>query len=112
MATSMKKPRFKTVTKEDVLEKMEHAEPVQIVNVLAPEHYHLGVIKGSIRIPLNELDSRWGELDKNIEVITYCASYDCPASSQAAEKLANKGFKANAYEGGIKEWKEAGLPLE
>jgi len=34
------------------------------------------------------------------------------ATKKAAEKLVAKGFKVKAYEGGIKEWSEAGLPTD
>jgi len=103
---------IRTITKEELAEKIKKVQPVQIVNVLDPKYYNLGFIKGSKKIPLDQLDNRWGELDKNIEVVTYCASYDCPASRQAAEKLSAKGFKVSAYEGGIKEWLVAGLPTD
>lgn len=102
----------KTVTKDELNKKMQAGEAIQIVNVLDPEKYTLGFIKGSKRIPLDKLDARWSELDKSKPVVTYCASRECNASKLAAEKLAAKGFNVSAYEGGIKEWKEAGLPTE
>lgn len=102
----------KTITKEELSAKLADGSGVQVVNVLAPDYYKLGVIKGSKKIPLNELDKRIGELDKTKEVVTYCANYKCSASRQAAKKLAALGFNVRAYEGGAKEWKEAGLPLE
>jgi len=52
------------------------------------------------------------ELDKSKEIVTHCSSYECGASRMAAEFLENKGYIAAAYEGGIKEWAEAGLPME
>jgi rhodanese-related sulfurtransferase len=103
---------FKTITKEELSAKIASGASVQIVNVLSPDYYKLGVIKGSKKIPLNELDQRLGELDKDKEVVTYCASYKCSASREAAKKLAKLGFNVRAYEGGAKEWKEAGLPIE
>lgn len=109
MATQTKVP---TVTKEELLKKINSKEGVQVVNVLDPKWYELGFIKKSKKIPLAELDKRLKELDKSKEVITYCASTQCTASTEAAQKLAAKGFKVRAYEGGIKEWKEAGLPVE
>ena len=105
-------PDVQTITKEELSKKMAAGEPVQVVNVLSPEQYKLGIIKGSQKIPLEELDKRIGELDKIREVVTYCGSYKCGASRQAAGKLAAMGFNVRAYEGGIKEWKEAGLPLD
>ncbi len=112
MTVHMTKSNIRTITKEELAEKIKNVQPVQIVNVLDPKQYNLGLIKGSKKIPLDQLDSRLGELDRNIEVVTYCASYDCPASHKAAEKLFTRGFRVSAYEGGITEWKEAGLPME
>lgn len=101
-----------TITKEELKKKIDHGENCQIVNVLSPDYYSLGFIKGSLKIPLNELEKRSGELDKSREVVVYCAHSECSASRQAAEKLERLGFGVSAYEGGIKEWKEAGFPLE
>src|SRR6185295_10585910 len=108
MKNTRTQSRVETMTKEELSAEIKNNPQLQLVNVLSPEHYNLGFIKGSLKIPLNELDQRLKELDKTKEVITYCASYDCPASGQAAEKLAAQGFNVRAYEGGIKEWKEAG----
>jgi ArsR family transcriptional regulator len=104
--------QLQTISKEELKQKIDRNEPVQIVNVLSPDSYSLGMIKGSKRIPLSELDQRQGELDKSQEVITYCAGYECSASREAATLLSTKGYNVKAYEGGIKEWKNAGLPTE
>lgn len=103
---------IKTITQYELAQKVKYGEDVQIVNVLEPESYHLGFIKGSKGIPVSELDQRQNELDKSKEVIVYCASYTCNASKKAAEKLLSLGFNVRAYEGGIKEWKESELPVE
>ena len=92
--------------------KIDLGEDCQIVNVLSPDYYHLGSIKGSLKIPLDKLEMRLDELDKSREVIVYCAHKECDASKRAAEKLEQHGFCVSAYEVGIKEWKEAGLPIE
>lgn len=102
----------KVISKDALNKKIKAGEPVQIVNVLDPENYALGIIKGSKKIPLNELDARFNELDKSKPVVTYCASRECRASKAAAEKLAAKGFDVKVYEGGIKEWKRARLLME
>ncbi len=104
--------KAQTITKEELLAKIKVNQRVQIVNVLSPDHYTKGFIKGSIKIPLDQLDQRMSELDKSIDVVTYCASSECNASMKAAQKLAAKGFMVKAYEGGIKEWSQAGLPKD
>lgn len=107
-----KQAPIRTITKEALAQKIQNQEPVQIINVLDPEQYKLGMIKGSLKIPLRDLEKRAGELDNFHEVVVYCASYQCGASKAAARKLMKMHFNVYAYEGGIKEWKEAGLPLD
>lgn len=62
------------------------------------------LIKGSLHIPLQELQRRSGELDnyKNREVICYCQSGN--RSLVAAVRLRRLGFNASHLEGGIAEW--------
>jgi rhodanese-related sulfurtransferase len=103
---------IETITKGELFENLKTKDHSQIVNVLSPEYYYLGFIKGSFKIPESELDQRFYELDKNKEVITYCANYDSYCSSKAAIKLAARGFKVRTYRGGIQEWTESHLPLE
>lgn len=103
---------MKTISKDELLEKRTLGKPIQIVNVLDPSYYNLGLIQGSLKIPVSEIEKRAGELDKNYEVVTYCAGYHCNASRTAATKLEKLGFNVAAYEGGIQEWKQAGFPTE
>ena len=42
------------------------------VDVRGPAAFAAGHIPGSRLIPLNELESRWNELDPNDWIITYC----------------------------------------
>ena len=102
----------KVITKDELNAKMTKAAPFQLLNVLEPKYYDLGVIAGSLRIPLSELEKRSAELDESKEVVTYSTDLSCGASRKAAEMLAEKGFSASAYVGGIKEWTAAKLPVE
>ena len=103
----------KITTKDELKSVLDNAPTrVQVVNVLDPQYYNLGSIKGSVKIPLAELETRSSELDKSMDVVTYCAGGSCEASAKAAELLAAKGFKVSAYEGGMKEWTAAGFPVE
>jgi rhodanese-related sulfurtransferase len=102
----------KTISKEELAGLIQQKRDVQIVNVLAPEYYGLGMIKGSIRIPRADIEQRAGELDKSREVIVYCANSHCPKSREAAQALSKAGFNVRAYEGGIEEWNAANLPKD
>lgn len=104
--------QLKEITKEELNEKLQAKKPFELLNVLAPEGYGVGVIKGSRKIPLAELDRRFNELDRSKDVVTYCANAQCEASHKAAELLAAKGFKVSVYKGGAEEWVSAGLPVD
>lgn len=103
---------MKNISKDELVGKF--ASPgLVIVNVLAREGYDKIHIRGSVSVPRGELEAgRWQELDKSKEIVVHCSSYSCGASRLAADFLEAKGFNVKAYEGGIKEWAEAGLPTE
>jgi len=103
---------IKTISRDELIRKLKNGENVLLVNVLSPQDYHLGSIRGSLRIPLAELNQRYGELDAKREVITYGAGRSSTASGEAAQFLDKKGFLVRAYEGGLDDWKAAALPLE
>jgi rhodanese-related sulfurtransferase len=103
---------LETITRDELAARLG-SPGLTIVNVLAKGAYEKIRIKGSISIPRNELEGgRWKELDRSKEVVVHCSSYECEASRLAATFLEGKGFNVRAYEGGIKEWAEAGLPTE
>lgn len=64
-----------------------------------------GQIKGSLHIPLQELNQRTGELEKykNREIICYCHSGN--RSMVAALRLRRLGYNVANLDGGIAEWK-------
>jgi rhodanese-related sulfurtransferase len=72
-----------------------------------------GKLPNAVHIPLSQLTERIGELAKmsSRPVVVYCASG--MRSRRAGAALAKTGF-ASIYQlrGGIKAWKDAGLPLE
>lgn len=84
-----------------------------IINVLNKESYQDCHIKNSISVPLEQLESYAQKLDKNQEIILYCARYECPLSRKAWHVLNKLGFKnIRAFEGGMAEWKAKGYPAE
>lgn len=94
------------------IEKMRITESPKwyLVNVLEKEDYDDAHIKGSINVPLLELDSFLKKIDadKAVPLIFYCTNYYCTSSDVAAQKAAKKGFeKVYVYRGGIAEWYQA-----
>jgi len=93
---------------------LDRNEKFHFWNVLSPEYYKAeDSIPTSKHVPVGDIEKLLPELNigKNEEIVTYCASFDCSASKKAAEKLVQAGYtNVSAYEGGIKDWKEGGLP--
>lgn len=86
---------------------------VLIINALDKESYNNCHIKGSVNFPLEMLRLYADKLDKNQEIIVYCARYECPVSKHAYKLLKQLGFtNVRAYEGGIIEWFKKGYPVE
>lgn len=64
-------PEISRVSLDDAKAALE-AETAVIVDVRSVEAYQGGHIAGAINIPLGELETRLGELDKTQWIITYC----------------------------------------
>jgi len=84
-----------------------------LLDVRTPEEYATGHIENSVNIDFK--NSSFAEniemLDKTKTYAVYCASG--VRSGKAADLMKEQGF-ASVYtlEGGIKTWKDKGLPLE
>ncbi len=83
-----------------------------IVDVRDAAEFATGHLPNAKNIPLADLDSRIGELDKlkSKSVVLVCQSG--ARASAAAGKLAKAGFTDVVnLDGGVAAWKTAGLPL-
>ncbi|WP_456271258.1 rhodanese-like domain-containing protein [Bacillus sp. AK031] len=87
---------------------MIDSEEVTVLDVRNVEEYEEGHIADSLLIPLNDLENRLKELDKNKTYIVVCRTGN--RSSQAAEILRSTGF-TDVYnlQSGISAWS---YPLE
>ncbi len=104
----------KIISREALKYKIDQANDFTLIEVLSQEEYNKEHIKGAINIPVEKIGREAKErFNNNDEIIVYCSSLSCQASSNAANKLEKLGFN-NVYdfEGGKKAWKEAGYPIE
>jgi rhodanese-related sulfurtransferase len=105
----------KTISTQELSQLLETERPLQFWNVLTDEYFTGENISGSRRVPLNKVGNevRNTNLPKDTEIVVYCGGPKCPMSRMAAEKLLKLGYDhARAYEGGLEEWKAAGLAIE
>ncbi|MFC6673069.1 rhodanese-like domain-containing protein [Marinobacterium aestuariivivens] len=84
-------------------------EDFVLINVLPRETFNEKHIRTSINIP-HEADDFTETVEKvaggkDRIIVVYCANFECPASTKAAEKLDKAGFRQIFdYEGGTEEW--------
>lgn len=91
-------------------------EKAVVVDVREPEEYVKGHITNAKNIPLSQLDERLPQVAKNkaVPVILVCDKGARAVRAVRAEAQAKKlGFeKAQALAGGMKAWRDAGLPVD
>lgn len=108
--------KYQTISRADLKARVDKKEKFHLWNVLTKEFYKPeSNIAGSQWIPVDTLTEKLaGEkvAVKAETIVVYCGGPECPSSKQAAEKLSGFGYlNVLAYEGGLKDWAEGGLPL-
>ena len=102
------------ITKEGLRSMMLSGEDFILIDTLSRESFEEIHISGAINCPVDEM-GKWAEENedkKDKKMIVYCGSYTCKASATAADILDRASFaRVMRYEGGIKEWNEAGYPV-
>jgi rhodanese-related sulfurtransferase len=97
------------ISRDKLMDMQKAGERFTLVDVLPKESFAREHIPGSISIPLAEIGTKAeGLLKKDGTIVVYCASFECQASTRAAEKLVAMGYKKVLdYKGGLKDYKEA-----
>lgn len=108
--------KFQVIDRAGLRARMDKNEKFHLWNVLTKEFYKPeSNIAGSQWIPVDGITEKLAAdkvPSKGETIIVYCGGAQCASSKQAAEKLASLGYtQVFAYEGGLKDWTEAGLPL-
>lgn len=104
----------KQITRDELVKLMHSGTQVTLLDVLPKDSYFREHIKGAVSLPVADIDEDTTKsLKKDGLIITYCASFECQASTKAAEKLVSLGFvNVLDYKGGLKDYKESHLPME
>jgi rhodanese-related sulfurtransferase len=81
-----------------------------VVDVREPMEYVAGHVPGALLIPMGQLASRMGELEKDKPVFVICASGN--RSLAMTDLLNGNGFDAKSVASGTKGWVRSGRPVE
>jgi rhodanese-related sulfurtransferase len=101
-------------TIEQLLEMRENGQNFTVVDVLSADSYAQGHIPEALSLPADQIEEKAAEVlpDKDATIVTYCARYMCRASTNAARKLQEMGYKhVLDYKAGLKGWQMADMPL-
>ncbi|MFX3674016.1 MAG: rhodanese-like domain-containing protein [Paenisporosarcina sp.] len=93
---------MKTITPEEVQEKIEAGEQLELIDVRESDEVATGMIAGAQHIPLGLIEFKHQELDKTKEYIMICRSGG--RSGKACQFLEEQGFDVTNMSGGMLEW--------
>lgn len=109
------KHQVPAISEEDVLKSLETKEPVVVLDVRTDKEYTgpLGHIKESKHIPVDQLESRLSELNRDKEKVIITTCHSGTRSDWAAKILMKAGFPhVMNMKGGMSTWSEKNLPVE
>ena len=89
------------------------AGTITAIDTLDDAHFNDGHIPGAHHCDYEKMSPDCLPADKATPLVFYCAGGLCPVSRMAADKAVEYGYtKVAIYGGGIRGWKDAGLPVE
>jgi NADPH-dependent 2,4-dienoyl-CoA reductase/sulfur reductase-like enzyme/rhodanese-related sulfurtransferase len=72
VAGNLLRGEVEAMTVAQLAEALETGKPLQVVDVRTPKEYRKGKIPGAVNIPLEEMRSRWQELEPDKDTVLYC----------------------------------------
>src|SRR5690606_26680581 len=110
-----------TIGLEALFEGINGPKPPLIYDARLSVLYHLGHLPGARSLPVRSVEKRYPKVRQEIAaaqaegraVVFYCIDANCPDAHNAAVRLAEKGIDGLlVFEGGMEEWKAAGMEVE
>ena len=93
------------------LEQMLSDGLVTLLDVRPADEFADGHVPGALNIPLTELKARLDEIPPGTDVVAYCRGPWCVLAFEAVALLRETGRAAKRLDGGLPEWRRAGLPV-
>ncbi len=95
-----------------VLEQRLRDGLVTLLDVRPADEFADSHLPGALNIPLAELKARLHEIPAGAEVVAYCRGPWCVLAFEAVAFLRGQGRGAQRLDGGLPEWRRAGLRVE
>ena len=98
------------ISREELRRKLERGDEFKLVMTLSGFAYRTKHIASSLHF--ETVEEAVAALDREDEIVVYCADVHCVASIYAYRLLEREGFtRVRRYAGGLADWEEAGYPL-
>jgi len=100
------------ISRDELKQAIDNDEVDYVFDARGHGEYNKSHIKGATSLPADDAVRGIGLPEKKRDMIVfYCTDPDCPASAKAARAAEKRGYSnVYRYKGGIKGWKQAGLP--
>jgi rhodanese-related sulfurtransferase len=98
------------VARDELLRRLQDGH-VLVLDVRPEVEYAAGHIPGAVSMPHDQLAARLAELPENTDIVAYCRGRYCVFAPDAVRLLRERGFSARPLEGGMPDWRLAGLPV-
>ena len=99
------------ISREELRRKLDGGDEFKLVMTLSGFAYRTKHIPSSLHF--ETVEEAVAALDREDEIVVYCADVHCVASIYAYRLLEREGFtRLRRYAGGVADWEEAGYPLE
>jgi rhodanese-related sulfurtransferase len=102
---------LEAVSRDELLARLRDGL-VTILDVRPEDEFAAGHVPGAINVPLSQLHKRIGELPPGQDIVAYCRGPWCVLAFEAVALLREHGRTALRLEGGLPEWRIAGLPVQ
>jgi rhodanese-related sulfurtransferase/DNA-binding transcriptional ArsR family regulator len=98
------------VARDELVRRM-HDGQVLVLDVRPEAEYAAGHIPGAVSMPHDQLAARLAELPPGADIVAYCRGRYCVFAPDAVRLLRARGFSARPLDGGLPDWRHAGLPV-
>lgn len=102
---------LQSINAAELVERIETGD-VLVLDVRPEVEYQSGHIAEARSIPIDELETRLGELSRDQEIIAYCRGPYCVFADEAVTLLQKHGYRARRLVEGLPDWQALNLPIE
>jgi membrane protein DedA with SNARE-associated domain/rhodanese-related sulfurtransferase len=99
------------ITPEELRQRLEAGEDLVIVDVRTAVESQTDSVPGALRIPLEDLDTRHGDIPRDRDIILFCSCPNEASSARAALLLRKRGIvRVHPLYGGVDAWRALHRP--